>query len=309
MTLNVITVTLNPALDLTGSLSKLSVGKVNLINASDFHPAGKGINVAKVLSNLGAKVTVTGLLGENNQQPFIDLFSEINAKDEFIRVAGNTRINVKIAERSGQMTDLNFPGIIVTEDNINALEARLFSLALSHDIFIIAGSLPQGLSSEKCAYWIRELQKRGKKVFFDSSNQSLIDGVNSNPYLIKPNDEELSTLLDTRLTNKNDIQQAAEKLQQTTCENVVISMGEQGVIWCNKEGTLQSTPPSVTAISTVGAGDTLVAALCWGMLNQWSKSKTLKFATALSAQAVTQVGVGVTDLNALKILEKQVILT
>ncbi|MCP4326454.1 MAG: 1-phosphofructokinase, partial [Alteromonadales bacterium] len=97
----VVTITLNPALDLTGSLDLLSVGSVSLVNKGSLHAAGKGVNVAKVLADLGAQVTVTGFLGRDNEQLFCQLFTEMGAKDAFIRVDGATRINVKLVENSG----------------------------------------------------------------------------------------------------------------------------------------------------------------------------------------------------------------
>ena len=142
--LKVVTVTLNPALDLTGSLNVLQTGSVNLLDTGSLHPAGKGINVAKVLAELGAEVTVTGLLGADNQDAFVQLFASRNITDKFIRVQGASRINVKIVEKSGQVSDLNFPGVAVTKDEIKQFEQTLFALAKSHDVFVIAGSLPQG---------------------------------------------------------------------------------------------------------------------------------------------------------------------
>ncbi|WP_028863442.1 1-phosphofructokinase [Psychromonas aquimarina] len=295
--LKVVTVTLNPALDLTGSLNELVKGTVNLLDSGSLHPAGKGINVAKVLAELGAQVTVTGLLGADNQEAFVHLFESLNINDQFVRVEGATRINVKIVESSGQVSDLNFPGVSVSESQLQQFEDTLLELADSHEIFVIAGSLPRGLTPERCAKWIKQLQEAGKKVFFDSSNGALSAGVEAGPYLIKPNDEELSVLTAATLSSSHDIQQAAEKLQRQGCENVVISLGEKGVLWIEQNGWIKSQPPKMTVVSTVGAGDTLVAGLCWGELQQWPKTQTLSFATALAALAVSQIGVGVADIE------------
>ncbi|ABM05235.1 1-phosphofructokinase [Psychromonas ingrahamii 37] len=307
--LKVVTVTLNPALDLTGSLEALQTGSVNLIETGSLHPAGKGINVAKVLAELGAKVTVTGFLGTNNQASFVELFESLKINDQFIRVQGDTRINVKIVEKSGQVSDLNFPGVIVGESELAEFERTLFKLSKTHDVFVIAGSLPQGVTPEHCAGWIETLNKAGKKVFFDSSNKALAAGVNAHPYLVKPNDEELSALLNLPLKNTDEIKNAAQQLQQQGCHNVVISMGENGVLWLNQAGWLKSTPPKMEVVSTVGAGDTLVAGLCWSELNQWDKSQSLSFATALSALAVSQVGVGVEDIDQVEALQKNIKIT
>jgi len=307
--LKVVTVTLNPALDLTGSLEALQTGTVNLIETGSLHPAGKGINVAKVLAELGAEVTVTGFLGENNQASFVALFGSLQITDQFVRVDGDTRINVKIVEKSGQVSDLNFPGVTVGESELAEFEHTLFKLAKTHDVFVIAGSLPQGITPEHCAGWIEALHTAGKKVFFDSSNKALAAGINAHPYLVKPNDEELSALLNLPLTNTDEIKNAAQQLQQQGCENVVISMGENGVLWLDQNGWLKSTPPKMQVVSTVGAGDTLVAGLCWGELNQWDKSQSLSFASALAALAVSQVGVGVEDIDQVETLQKKIQIT
>ncbi|MEI6895926.1 MAG: 1-phosphofructokinase [Psychromonas sp.] len=307
--LKVVTVTLNPALDLTGSVQTLQAGEVNLIETASLHPAGKGLNVAKVLAELGAEITVSGFLGKNNQDLFVQLFDTLQINDQFIRVDGDTRINVKIVEESGQVSDLNFPGINIDSAAIVAFEKTLFTLAKDHDVFVIAGSLPPGVTPKLCARWINTLQNDGKKVFFDSSNQALIAAVNAHPYLIKPNENELSSLCDHELTTISEIKKEAQKLQQQGCENVVVSLGEDGVLWLNQEGWLKSTPPKMPVTSTVGAGDTLVAGLCWGELNQWDKSHSLGFASALAAFAVTQIGVGVKNLSQVEKLQKEIQIT
>lgn len=307
--LKVVTVTLNPALDLTGSLDILQTGNVNLIKTGSLHPAGKGINVAKVLAELGAQVTVTGLLGADNQGSFVQLFESLNMTDKFIRAEGATRINVKIVEKSGQVSDLNFPSVSIKKEQIQQFEQTLLTLAKSHDVFVIAGSLPQGIAPEQLTNWINLLQKAGKKVFFDSSNQALLAGINANPYLIKPNDEELSAIIGEPLQCTEEIILAAEKLQQQGCENVVISLGHRGVLWLDHTGMMRSIPLKMDVVSTVGAGDTLVAGLCWARLNQWDKAQSLSFATALSALAVTQIGVGVNNINKVKAMQDKVKIT
>lgn len=99
-------------------------------------------------------MTVTGFLGRDNQELFCQLFEQLGVQDAFIRIAGATRINVKLVEQSGAVSDINFPGIQVTEADIEAFEATLQRLAQDHDYFVLAGSLPQGISPQRCAGWI-----------------------------------------------------------------------------------------------------------------------------------------------------------
>jgi len=307
----VVTITLNPALDLTGSLDTLNLGSVSLVNSSSLHAAGKGVNVAKVLSDLGAEVTVTGFLGRNNDELFCTLFNEINAKDEFIRVDGATRINVKLVEKDGQVNDINFPGVVVSEQEISEFETALFKLAETHHFFVLAGSLPQGVSPELCASWIKKLHNMGKKVIFDSSRAALAAGLDAQPWLIKPNDEELSEFVGRELHTPEACQQAAEDLASKGIKNIVVSLGAKGVMWLTENEQKHrlwryAQPPKMKVVSTVGAGDTLVAGFCWGHMNHWQADKILSFATALSALAVTQVGVGVANLEVVTNLQKQI---
>ncbi|MCR9548645.1 1-phosphofructokinase [Vibrio antiquarius] len=301
----VVTITLNPALDLTGSVNELNVGSVSLVQQSNLHAAGKGVNVAKVLSDLGADVTVTGFLGKDNPELFHQLFNDINVKNEFVEVEGATRINVKLVEANGNVSDINFPGVQVTTDEITRFEETLFRLAKTHDYFVLAGSLPGGVTAEQCAAWIKALHQQGKKVLFDSSKAALKSGIEAHPWLIKPNDEELGDFVGEYLETPEQCQAAAQTLSDKGIENIVVSMGADGVMWLNQGEWLRAQPPRMNVVSTVGAGDTLVAGLCWGHMQLMPKNDLLRFATALSALAVSQVGVGLTSQEELENIKLQ----
>lgn len=302
---NVVTVTLNPALDLTGSIEMLSAGAVNLVSSSNLHAAGKGVNVAKVLSELGANVTVTGFLGKENPELFHQLFDQIGVTDRFVEVAGATRINVKLVEKNEQVTDINFPGVTVSQNDIARFEDTLYALAEDHEFFVFAGSLPGGVSPELCASWISELRQRGKKVLFDSSKAALRAGIDAQPWLIKPNDEELSDFIGTELSTADECKSAAQSLSCKGIDNIVVSMGKDGVMWLHEGEWISARPPKMKVVSTVGAGDTLVAGLCWGHMQELPKESLIRFATALSALAVSQVGVGLTSQQELDEIKSQ----
>ncbi|NLS13303.1 1-phosphofructokinase [Vibrio sp. SM6] len=304
MTNKVVTVTLNPALDLTGNLERLNVGAVSLVESSALMPAGKGVNVAKVLSDLGADVTVTGFLGQDNAELFNDYFHQLGVNDAFVRVVGATRINVKLVEASGRVNDINFPGMYVNAEALAAFETRLFELASDHDYFVIAGSLPPGVEPELCAQWIDRLGQLGKKVLFDSSRAALKEGLEAKPWLIKPNEDELAEFVGRPLASVEECQEAALELLGLGITNIVVSMGAEGVMWMQEDGEwLRAKPPTMQVVSTVGAGDTFVAGMCWADMQAMEKHEALRLATALSAMAVTQVGVGITDHTTLERLQ------
>ena len=288
----VVTITLNPAYDMTGALADLKLGQVNQIQTGQINPAGKGINVARVLSDLGAQVTVTGFLGADNSASFEQFFQDINAQDQFVRIPGVTRTNVKLVEKNKRVSDINFPGINVTTDDVDKLEITLFKLAKTHDYFVLAGSIPPGFPPERCAAWIEKLQRLGKKVFFDSSSDALKAGIVSEPWFIKPNIDELSQLMGQQFNSVEECCSVLTSPDLINIENIVVSLGEQGVIWLNQGQILRAVPPKMNVISTVGAGDTFVAGFCWGVMQDMPKHDLLRFATALSALAVTKINVG-----------------
>lgn len=171
----VLTVTLNPALDLTVQLPFLRLGEVNRSESLQVHAAGKGLNVAQVLADLGHQLTVTGFLGETNPQAFEQLFAARGFTDEFVRVAGETRSNLKLAETDGRVTDINGPGLAVTEAQCDELLARLQRLAPAHDLVVVAGSLPRGIDSQWFVQLLNSLKALGVRVALDTSGVALRD--------------------------------------------------------------------------------------------------------------------------------------
>nr|WP_087017360.1 1-phosphofructokinase [Thaumasiovibrio subtropicus] len=306
---SIVTVTLNPALDLTGQLAALQVGEVNKVNAAHLRPAGKGVNVAMVLADLGASVIATGLVGKESHAQFSALFAQYGITDAFVDIEGSCRINVKVAEDSGRISDINFPGSAIHPDDLVIFEKRLFMLAEQHTVFVFAGSLPEQLPPETLQRWLTHLSNQGKQVIFDSSGDAFAAGIRALPFLIKPNESELGEYLNAPIDTLAQAKRAAVELSQTGLSHVVVSMGEKGVLWQSAQQTLHATPPAVPIASTVGAGDTLVAGLTFGHLQDWEMEKTLQFATALSAMAVSQLGVGMKDDNTLDELIARTVVT
>jgi len=302
----VLTVTLNPALDLTVQLPALRLGEVNRSESLQVHAAGKGLNVAQVLADLGHQLTVTGFLGEGNPQAFEQLFAARGFADEFVRVPGDTRSNIKLAEADGQVTDINGPGLTVSEAHCTELLTRLQRLAPVHDLVVVAGSLPRGIDSQWFVQLLQTLKSLGVRVALDTSGAALRDGLAATPWLIKPNEEELAEARGVDLTGSSALLAEARRLQTEGIEHVVVSQGADGVSWFSSGAALHANPPRVRVVSTVGAGDSLLAGMLHGLLEGWPAERTLTQATAIAAQAVGQVGFGLTDTAELAELQAAV---
>jgi 1-phosphofructokinase len=296
----ILTLTMNPALDLTVQLGPLQVGQVNRSDCMLSHAAGKGINVAQVLADLGHELTVAGFLGVDNQLPFESLFAKRGFVDEFVRVPGETRSNIKLAESGGRITDLNGPGPDVSVAAQQALATRVEQIAGDFDAVVVAGSLPRGVDAQWLKSLLLRLNEMGLKVALDTSGEALRAGLEASPWMIKPNTEELADALDAPIISIAAQAQAAAELRQRGIEHVVISQGAEGVHWFSSTVALQALPPKVTVASTVGAGDSLLAGMVHGLLSGHSPEQTLRTATAIAAMAVTQIGFGINDTAQLK---------
>lgn len=295
----ILTLTLNPALDLTVRLARLEPGEVNRSETVLTHAAGKGVNVAQVLADLGHFVSVGGFLGAANPEAFDALIASRGFGDAFIRVPGETRSNIKIAEQDGRVTDINAPGPLVDERAQKALLKLLAVVGPEFDAVVVAGSLPRGVSPQWFQGLLEELKALGLKVALDTSGEALRAGLKAGPWMVKPNTEELAEALG----NATD---AISQLHQQGVEHVVVSDGAAGVSWYSPAGALHATPPQVTVASTVGAGDSLLAGMLHGVLNGDTPEQTLRRATAIAAMAVTQIGFGISDHAQLARLESGV---
>ena len=301
----VLTVTLNPALDLTVQLPALRLGEVNRSDNLQVHAAGKGLNVAQVLADLGHQLTVTGFLGEANAQPFEQLFAARGFADEFVRVAGETRSNIKLAEADGRITDINGPGLEVGAAQRDELLARLERLVPGHELVVVAGSLPRGVEVPWFVELLQRLARLGARVALDTSGAALREGLALSPWLIKPNEEELAQARGLDPANAQALADEARRLN-ARIEHVVMSQGAAGVSWFSPAAAWHAQPPKVRVVSTVGAGDSLLAGMLHGLLAGWPAERTLAHATAIAAQAVGQIGFGITDRAQLAELEAAV---
>lgn len=296
MTAKVATITLNTAYDLVGRLKRIELGEVNSVETLGLFPAGKGINVAKVLKDLGIQVAVSGFLGKDNVGDFEHLFQTQGLEDKFQRVAGKTRINVKITETEADVTDLNFLGYEINEADWHHFVENSLAYCQQFDLVAVCGSLPRGVTPELFAQWLGLLHQAGIKVVLDTSNQALQAGLTAKPWLVKPNHRELEAWVGHALNSLDEIIAAGKKLQAQGIANVVISMGAEGSLWLSDNGIVQAQPPKCeNVVSTVGAGDSMVAGLIYGFIHHYSAADTLAFASAVSALAVSQSNVGVSD--------------
>lgn len=291
MNQRIATITLNPAIDQTVSIPNFRANAVNRVSWKQDDAGGKGVNVASFLADIGHTVSASGFLGQDNITLFHHLFEQKGIANHFVRIPGETRVNIKIVDDAqGQVTDVNYPGQEPRAEDVQLLQDVVTALAQDCDWFVFSGSVPGGLSNDIYDLLIGSVKALGKRVVLDTSGDALRYGVPAKPDLIKPNQVELEELLGVSLSSQADIVAAARELIQSGIPYVVVSMGAAGALFIDAVQAVHAQPPALDVKSTVGAGDAMVAGTVSGLINGNSLTDCAAFATACSMGALSQIG-------------------
>ncbi|KYP16801.1 1-phosphofructokinase [Streptococcus parauberis] len=260
------TVTLNPSIDFIVRIDHLETGSVNRMDSDDKFAGGKGINVSRVLKRLGTENTATGFLGGFTGRFIQESLVNEGIISNFVNVAEDTRINVKI--KSEKETEINGQGPKITEEKLIALEAILSKLS-DEDTVVFAGSAPSSLGNEIYKELIPLVRNTGAQVVCDFEGQTLLDSLAYNPLLVKPNNHELEEIFKVTLSGLDDVEHYARKILDMGAQNVIISMAGDGALLVTKEAAYFAKPIKGQVKNSVGAGDSMVA----GFTGEFVKSK------------------------------------
>jgi 1-phosphofructokinase len=303
----IVTVTLNPAIDKTAHVGKLQPGALNRLQDVIVDAGGKGVNVSAVVSVLGGKTIATGFVGGTVGDELLMRLDSRVIPHDFVRIAGTTRVNLKLIDNDGILTELNEPGAVISPEEWRALEQKLFMYASRDTIFVLSGSLPLGLDAGTYRDLCHTLRERGARVFVDADGEPFRQALLARPDYIKPNRYELlqyfSAPSDTPETALADY---CRELLNKGVSFVALSMGEDGALFVTETACYRAPPLSVPVRSTVGAGDSMVAALAYGLDKGFKPEQSMTLAMAASAVAVTMPGTKPPDLALLKELETKV---
>lgn len=303
------TVTLNPALDKTVEIPSLTIDAVNRITTMRTDPGGKGINVSKVISKLGGKSIASGILGGDTGRAILSALKEMELETCFHFVNGETRTNMKVIDPvSRTNTDINEPGVTVSEEILSGLLKELLEIVREDDIIVISGSMPKGSPKETYFTWTKAFNAKGAKVLLDADGELLKAGLKASPYLIKPNNHELSAFVGRTLETPEELAVTArEIMKEYGIAKVVVSMGGDGALYVTKDESIYAEGLKVPVGSTVGAGDSVVAALAVAEESGMSLEETVRLSTATGAANVMCSGTQAAEFEVIKDLIPKVV--
>ena len=287
----IVTVTMNPAIDKTVDLDVLEWGGLNRIKHVELDAGGKGINVSKTIHEIGGKSIATGFIAGNTGKIIRSVMDEWNIENDFIEVSGETRTNTKVFEKTGELTELNEPGPVVEEKDVEALLEKLESYADQNTLFVLAGSVPQGVEKDIYRKIIERVHKKGARVLLDADGELFTNALEAGPDIIKPNRVELEQYAGMDyIASEQELLLIADRLMKKGIGTVAVSMGKSGAIFLQEGYRVRCPGLRVKAHSTVGAGDAMVAALSYAWDEGMSPDDTVKMCMAVSAGAVTTIG-------------------
>lgn len=288
----ILTVTLNTALDLTYRVRSLRPHASHRVSAVAERPGGKGVNVARVLAALGHPVTVTGFAGGGTGREIRDrLAGTPGLTDALVPVAGASRRTIAVVdELSGDTTQLNEPGPQIAPGEWGAFLDRYGELLADASAVALCGSLPPGVPVGAYANLVRTARSAGVPVLLDTSGEPLRRGVAARPDIIKPNADELA-----ELTGSHEPVRSTQDARRRGAHAVVASLGAGGLLAVTPEGRWRAVPPARELGNPTGAGDSAVAGLLSGLLEQLPWPDRLSRAVALSAATVRAPAAGEFD--------------
>ena len=283
----ILTVTLNPAVDKIIILDNLKLGKLNRVKETTILAGGKGINVSEVLTELEVDNLALGIVGGNNGRIITSMLENREVRADFNWSEFNTRQNLKIKEKnSNRETEINESGK-VSQDNIEDFINTFKKYIKKNKTLVLSGSLPEGVEKGIYADLIEEAKKEEVKVILDSSGEEFKQALKKSPYLVKPNLEEIESLLGRKMNSNDDLKKGAMYLLNQGVEVVMISLGAKGAfIASEQEGYRIYTPQVKIYQTTVGAGDTMVAGLAAEIDKKASLKDTGIYAAALATAFV-----------------------
>jgi len=288
----IVTISLNPALDITLSVDGLIPEKINSVLNQQIDAAGKAVNIAKLLHSFGIDPHLITFAGtENSEKYFKHLRAAASTLEyEMLLVDGEIRENLHIVLPDESLVTVRQNGFTVSPKDISDITKKISNHFAEDTLFIISGRFPDGFSSGDFRSLCQTISERGGLLAVDSNSVTYDDIVSVKPFIIKPNLDELKELTGRSLSDKAEIKKVLSELSHSGLKNILLSLGADGLIYYSENFSLHAAAPKVKVLSTVGAGDCTLAGFVLTLLSSYDIPTAIKTATAFGSAAVSLPG-------------------
>ena len=280
----------NPSIDCTIELDSLNVGMLNRISNKVETYSGKALNVAIGVARLNQSVMATGFMFEDHKLLFKSALRKEGVKTDFVVCEGSARVNYKIIDKKSMLTEINDKGERVSLERQDALLEKVKTLSAGAEIAVISGTLPQGVSADYYGKLVETLPSH-VRIIIDAEKANVLSALNKREiFMIKPNLVELENFSEMKIYSKKDMVEASKKYIELGAKYVLISLGADGAVLTDGVNNYFCKSANVAVNSTVGAGDSMVSAVCVGLTKGVDDKELLKMAVAAGTAAVTTSG-------------------
>lgn len=288
--MKIVTLTLNPAFDMHCYVERFSPFHENVADIMSFEAGGKGVNISRALKCNGVANLAVVVVGDENSSEFVKMLQKDDLKSLVVETKGRIRENITLHSGGGlDETRISFHGFTCDKSILKEVEEKTGEVN-SDTIVTFTGSIPKGISVEDVKDFLLRFKEKGAKIVIDSRSFSLSDLTEFKPWFIKPNKDEAKQYSGCEIRTTEDGVRVAKSFCASGIKNVLLSLGKDGAVLSSREGTFVVKPPSVNAVSTIGAGDSMIAGFIGAYANGLEKIDCLKSAVAYGTAACLQSG-------------------
>ena len=286
----------NPSIDVTIGLDKLNLHQTNRAYGTEITYSGKAINALKAVSILGGECIAGGFMFDDDADAYRCDLAAYNIKGSFVCERGNVRRNYKIVEANGMLTEINNAGYPVSNEGRFGLLCSIGEISAGACAVIISGSLPGNCEPEFYGQMVSAIDKNAVKIV-DAEKEMLLCAIACGVDLIKPNKYELECIVGRELKDFEDMELACKQLMDKGTGSVLLSLGADGAVFCDKSGSYHALSPAVKVRSTVGAGDSMTGICAQKLCEGCNAAEILRCAVAAGSAAVITEGTNLFTKN------------
>lgn len=286
----IITLSLNPAIDVTLWTGTLKPDEDNMVEDEQYDAAGKAMNVSRALRYYGVDSTALVLAGCHNLHRYEERLKAEKVNYHIITVDGYIRENISIVQPDRSVTRLMRQGFCVEYETVDEICQQLDRLVVDNSLVVISGKLPRGISPTVLKMICKHIASLGGRVSLDTSTLSLADIYEMKPWIIKPNYEEACQLAGRKLASEKELMEFGMEVNAHGIENCLISLGYEGLLHTCAEGATRVQVPTIDVISSVGAGDCTLAGFIMSVQQELTTEHCLRVAAAFGSAACLTEG-------------------
>ena len=285
--MKIITLTLSPAYDVHAYSDKFDVGRENLARILSRDAGGKGLNISRALTEYGVENTAVLLLGDEDSWDFEEAVKKANINSQILKTTGRIRENITIHTDCGE-TRISFTGVSASTETLS--EIKKLTRLCRGDILTVTGRIPEGIPLSELKSYLVELKERGIRIVIDSRSFTLLDIADVKPWLIKPKYEDISEYMKKDIKDIDSAIDSAKEIFNMGIDLVLISLGKEGAVLFDGKKALCAGVPEINTVSTIGAGDSMIAGFIAGISEGKDTVEALRYASAFGVSACLTEG-------------------